>query len=362
MQTGQKGKKDFPHVKGLQTKRTKNGHRYVLTETDDDGKTHSITVKILETDTEKQFLEKVEEARSKLKKRNDGKSFDEYMNDYFMFKQSSGGTRASTKSILKNYSLNNESNKEEVNRILTSDRKSRTKAIYINTVRRFFEWLISNNVDVKNPVNGVTIKSNVQARTRILTDREIKQIHEYANQSEPLYRLFILLLLNTGARVSSVIAIRKADLSKKGLTIYNVKCKKYYDYTIPIKDKQIIDLWGECFEIGSIFGENGKKYAGRLNKWMRKNFGLDARGETVSVHSFRHTFASRAAMNGIPIEVISKLLDHQSVATTAKFYARFSQKQIDDAVKKTITGYQSESALVRKTHAKPQSAKRKRQD
>lgn len=340
MQKGQTRKKDFPHVKGLQTKRTKNGHRYVLTETDDDGRTHSITVKILETDSEKEFLEKVEEARQKLHKRDNCKSYEEYINDYFMFKQLSQSTQNAYMSVLKNYSLDNESNKKQIDSLLVSKKKNYTKMIYVRIVSRFFSWLMRKNSCIKNPAEGITVKGTIHTRTRTLTDSEISRINQYALNKKPLYRLFILLLLNTGARVSSIIAIRKSDLSKKGLTLYNVKCKKYYDYMIPIKDKRIIDLWEECFDVGSIFGEDGQRYLHRLNKWMRSTFGLDARGETVSVHSFRHTFASRAAMNGIPIEVISKLLDHQSVATTARFYARFSQKQIDDAVKKTLKGYQ----------------------
>lgn len=360
MQKGQKQKRNFPHVKGLQTKRTKNGHRYVLTETDDDGRTHSITVKILETDSEKEFLNKVEEAREKLRKRDNGKSYEEYLNDYFMLKQLSQNTQTTYMSVLKNYSLDNESNRREIDRLLVSKRKSYTKMIYVRIVSRFFSWLMRKNADIQNPAEGLTIKASIHTRSRILTDNEINRINQYALAKKPLYRLFILLLLNTGARVSSIIAIRKSDLSKKGLTLYNVKCKKYYDYMIPIKDKRITDLWDNCFDVGSIFGENGERYAHRLNKWMRITFGVDARGETVSIHSFRHTFASRAAMNGIPIEVISKLLDHQSVATTAKFYARFSQKQIDDAVKKTLKAYQP-NPQPDKTPAKPQSERRKRQ-
>lgn len=55
--------------------------------------------------------------------------------------------------------------------------------------------------------------------------------------------------------------------------------------------------------------------------------------------SFRHTFASRAAQNDVPLAVVSKLLDHQSVATTAKFYARFSREQIADAVAKAVKDF-----------------------
>lgn len=69
---------------------------------------------------------------------------------------------------------------------------------------------------------------------------------------------------------------------------------------------------------------------------MRYHFGRDKNGETLSPHSLRHTFATQALQAGVPLEVVSKLLDHQSPATTIKVYARFSDAQIDDAIKKTF--------------------------
>ena len=89
-------------------------------------------------------------------------------------------------------------------------------------------------------------------------------------------------------------------------------------------------------ENGGIFGGRGIVFHKRLNQWMYNRFGKDAKGETLSCHSIRHTFASRAAMNNVPLEVIAKLLDHQSMSTTMKYYARFSPKQIENAIEVTV--------------------------
>lgn len=338
MRKGQQRKKDFPKVKGLTTKKTKNGHRYLLSETDETGKTHSITVKILETDDEKTFLKKVEDARMQLRKNLIAKTFQDYLNEFLAFRSLSKSTENIYKYCLRGFSLDDNENEKKMKELLKKGKKQSTMRVYCSHVDIFYKWLIEQGIAVKNPARNVIIKYTTQTRTRIMTDDEIMKIMEYAKKKKPLYRLFILLLLHTGARVSTVLAIKKKDLTKKGIVLYNVKCKRYYDYAIPIDNKEIRDLWQYCMPIGSIFGNHGNYYRSRLNTWLRRNFERDEKGESISIHTFRHTFASRAAMNNVPIEIISKLLDHQSVAVTAKYYARFSQKQINDGVKKAIKG------------------------
>lgn len=338
MRSGQKQKKDFPRVKGLVKKRTKTGHRYLLTETDDDGKTHFITVKILETDDNSTYFKKIEEARKQLRRNVEERTFSDYLEEFLSLRKLSKSTINGYRYCLKGFSLNDRDNTKAMKELLGRGKKQSTSRIYYKHVDRFFKWLIESGVTIKNPAKNVVVRYNAQPRSRVMTDDEINSVVEYARKKKPLYRLFILLLLHTGARVSTILAIRKEDLTKKGLVLYNVKCKKYYDYVIPINNKEIRELWESAFPVGSIFGLSGNSYKGRLNKWLRINFKRNEKGETVSIHTFRHTFASRAATNGVPIEVISKLLDHQSISTTAKYYARFSQKQINDGVSKAVKG------------------------
>jgi integrase/recombinase XerD len=46
-------------------------------------------------------------------------------------------------------------------------------------------------------------------------------------------------------------------------------------------------------------------------------------------HWFRHTYATRMLRQNVPVEVVSKLLGHASLATTVKTYAHISS---DDGV------------------------------
>lgn len=336
MGDGQREKKDKIRIKGLGTKRTKFGQRYLLTEKDESGKEHSITVPICDGDDEKTVIAKVEESRKRLRSRF-VKTFDEMLDAYCSTRMLSNASKALHKYSLRGFSYDERQNRIAVHNLLTSDRKKTTIVYYLKVIHRFFDWL-SKRVAIENPADGVSTKCDPSPRTRIMTDNEIAQLLIYAKKSSPKYRLFILILLYTGARVSSVKVIRKSDLTESGLQLYNVKRRRYYEYKIPIKNQEIIDLWNAAGD-GEIFGKDGDRFHMRLNTWMSRKFGKDQRGESLSIHSFRHTFASRAAMDGVSIEVVSKLLDHQSVATTIKFYARFSNEQISDAVEKAVKGF-----------------------
>lgn len=331
----QSEKSKFPHVKGVCTKRTKFGHRYILTEPDPNGVPRSITIHVNQGDSVEVYLQKVGEARAELRRRHAERGFSDYLNEYFRQKMLAEGTERVYRIALRGFSLNDSENERAASALMRGNRRKSTLANYFSRIRAFFSWLIEKGVRVKNP--AIDVRSDSVPRGRVMTDDEIARLSAYARTRPPLYRLFILLLLHTGARISTLYAIKKNDLTEDGLQLYNVKCKRYYAYIIPIQCKEIRDLWLFGSDVGGIFGS--KKFHASLNSWMRYHFGKDSKGQTLSAHSIRHTFASRAVQNGVPLEIVSKLLDHQSMSVTAKYYAKFSPKQISDAVAKAVKDF-----------------------
>ena len=51
----------------------------------------------------------------------------------------------------------------------------------------------------------------------------------------------------------------------------------------------------------------------------------------VSFHISRHTFATNALNNGMRIEHVSKLMDHNDISTT-QIYAKIINEELDNAV------------------------------
>ena len=55
--------------------------------------------------------------------------------------------------------------------------------------------------------------------------------------------------------------------------------------------------------------------------------------EDVRLHDLRHTVASQAAMNGVPLPVIARLLGHSNVRMTMR-YARVGDREIEAAAER----------------------------
>ena len=66
-----------------------------------------------------------------------------------------------------------------------------------------------------------------------------------------------------------------------------------------------------------------------LWKKVRKLAGI----EDVRLHDLRHTFASRAAMQGIPLPVVARLLGHAQVQMTLR-YAHVSDRDVEAAAER----------------------------
>ena len=66
-----------------------------------------------------------------------------------------------------------------------------------------------------------------------------------------------------------------------------------------------------------------------LWKKVRKLAGI----EDVRLHDLRHTFASQAAMQGIPLPVLARLLGHAQVQMTLR-YAHVSDRDVEAAAER----------------------------
>ena len=55
--------------------------------------------------------------------------------------------------------------------------------------------------------------------------------------------------------------------------------------------------------------------------------------EDVRLHDLRHTFASQAAMQGIPLPVVARLLGHAQVKMTLR-YAHVSDRDVEAAAER----------------------------
>jgi integrase len=144
------------------------------------------------------------------------------------------------------------------------------------------------------------------------------------SQAEEPLKSAIIFLLHTGMRRSELYNLRwrDIDLPNRKITVkpyrgYSTKSKR--GRTIPISDALAKSL--------KVQGRNNdyacRPYGGLNTLYKKFSSLLKSLNLSGNLHDLRHTFASHAAMSGVPIPVIQRWLGHADIQTTM-IYAHLS--------------------------------------
>ena len=262
------------------------------------------------------------------------KQLHDYIEEYIIVRQLKTKTAKAYRRILKNYTLDPAHNTMELAKTMQSGINvcQTTRA-----VKSFFNWLNQNGIAIANPAANIKLPQS-RIRHRTLTRKEIHLFYKKLSECSPEVELYGRLLLETGARVSSIHAICRSDLTSKGLYLHNIKCGRDYALPIPLS-QETLELWRRYIRTqpespnGRLFTTGFSMLNRYLHDLLNQNFNRNT-GERVVIHTLRHTAATVALQNGVPIDMVCRMLDHVNVQTTMSIYAKVSQKQMNKAYQK----------------------------
>ena len=200
-------------------------------------------------------------------------------------------------------------------------------------------WITESLVDKMRP------HKSVYEQKQPYTDKEVELILDAAAKINggttgfaklpATFRVLIELMLETGMRVSDAVKFDPARCIKsKYLWIYSFhprKAKKndapkLIDVYLTAKLKKKID---ECtwlspdlpFAYRAVSGSEETDYLGQAVYERLQAVGRACGVDDCRPHRLRDTFAVRLLTKGVPLEDVSKLLGHASIAVTEKYYA-----------------------------------------
>ncbi len=189
----------------------------------------------------------------------------------------------------------------------------------------------------EDPTFGMKPFKGEEARRRFLSSDEVGLLLE-ALKKKPRHYLFVKIALCTGARSGSILRIHKNHIRPDGSVIlFNEKSDKHYYGFLDAETMELIkDNEGYILARRGEENEPAKRYGicGTIQAVMDKLFNPPGTPDLdrVVIHTLRHSVATQMLKNGVPIEVISKTLDHASLSVTAKFYAKISPDVVRDSV------------------------------
>ncbi len=142
------------------------------------------------------------------------------------------------------------------------------------------------------------------------------------------YFLLVKFLLRTGGRIDEVLAVRPSDVNLATNTVRMITLKQGRDRTTGMQREKyrIIPMHPDLRDTYMQYLlENGIRRDSSDHLFPMKRQVVDVylkkiqanTGMRVHAHKFRHTFAVRAIIDGVPLNVLQQWMGHSSVFTTS---------------------------------------------
>ena len=171
-----------------------------------------------------------------------------------------------------------------------------------------------------NPARGIR-RNRRPALTRFLSREEIARLHgvlDARTRPESRRQADIVRLLLTGCRRGEIVGLRWSEVRDDMLALADSKTGPR---TVPLgsRARDILDRQprnGSPFVFPSLL-DPARPRNPDLRFWYRIR--SEAGIEDVRLHDLRHTMASHAVMNGVPVPVVSRLLGHSNVQMTMRY-------------------------------------------
>ena len=192
-----------------------------------------------------------------------------------------------------------------------------------------------------DPVKGVA-RNPVRKHTRFLSREEIARLHgvldRYAggSASQAQQADIVRLLLLTGCRRGEIVRLRRDEVKNDRLEL---KDSKTGPRTVllntaarKVLERRMAQGNGPWVFPSTKDPSRHQHYGLRLWPAIRREAGFG----DVRLHDLRHTVASQAVLNGVPLTVTARLLGHSDVRMTMR-YAHVGDRDIEAAAERIGT-------------------------
>jgi integrase len=173
------------------------------------------------------------------------------------------------------------------------------------------------------------------ARVRYLSLTEATRL---LNGCSPDFRRLVRGALETGARYGELMALRASDFNPDSGTIAVRQSKSGKPRHVVLTDEGAkffsTTAAGKPGEQFLFLKENGEPWRPSHQKEPMSE--ANKRGKItplINFHGLRHTWASHAVMNGVPLIVVAKNLGHSDTRMVEKHYGHLAPSYVADAIR-----------------------------
>jgi integrase len=189
----------------------------------------------------------------------------------------------------------------------------------------------------------------------------VAQAQRLINAADPDFRLLVRAALETGCRYSELTRMTVNDFNPDSNTVVIPKSKSGKARHVVLTPEAAGFFRQLCA------GHEGADLLFRRDDgavWAKSDQARPMRSAcararitpAVSFHALRHTWASLAAMNGVPLMVVAKNLGHADTRMVEKHYGHLAPSYVADAIRAgapRFAGTETPSSVVPMPVGKP---------
>jgi integrase len=196
----------------------------------------------------------------------------------------------------------------------------------------FHEGLVASDIEWRKvkPFKGVQT-----ARLRYLSVAEAQRL---INASDPEFRGLLIAALTTGARFGELIRLRVSDYNPDAATIAIHKSKSGKPRYIQLNDEGADFFRQHCAgkaraELMFTHADASPWGPAHQGRPMREACAKAKIDPPMGFHGLRHSHASAAVMNGMPLLVLARNLGHRDERMVVQHYGHLSEDYIAETIK-----------------------------
>lgn len=199
-------------------------------------------------------------------------------------------------------------------------------------ITQLSKWAIREELITTNFASFVKLPENVKKEKEIFSEADIQKLEKDGSETAKI----ILMLIYTGMRIGELFALPVKDYHET-YVVGGEKTEAGRNRVIPIRPE------GRAYFQYFLANADGPLLlSGYTGQHIPANFRrrdyyplLDKLGiSRKTPHATRHTYASRARKDGMPPEILQKILGHADYSTTANIYVHTGVEDLVKAVER----------------------------